>query len=540
MIDSYVFWPWNAQKRCLKRCVLTFLLIGCALVTCNATRTVAQPVPGPPEYALEVLEMAVPVAPTIALPDLDAYTDASIKSMTPNTFEGKVTLVSAEGEECLSESFGGKQRRAFNAMQGGRETRVIKIVGGAMSLQQVVHQVGDPTIAELDGNAVILRLPLLVGADATLVIRGDETVSLRMVTAKGTLLANLGTLLILDAEVSSWDEATQQPTPCSEDGKSFCPFVTAFAGSKTYVTGSHFHDLGYLSPSAYGFSLTAHPHRNTPETSGNWPTGTIVGSTFERLFYGFYSFEAKDVAIVGNKYIDNIRYGIDPHDRSTRLTIAKNIATGTQEKHGIIGSRGITDSFIVDNVSYANNGTGIMLDRQCARNVVANNRIYDNGSSGVAIYESPDNVITGNLIAFNQGTGFRVRNSRELLLQDNLIVGNEGFAVSCESKTLDDHEERVARGDTYEAQVGLDVFDNALVANLDGLFKGRNVTSLKVGAVRTRVDMEEVNRMIGGEKRQLGVEDDDPLGGDLDAFLGAFDKVIDSSSHVLHIQTKEQ
>src|SRR3546814_16913053 len=61
--------------------------------------------------------------------------------------------------------------------------------------------------------------------------------------------------------------------------------------------------------------------------------------------------------------LNNMIYGIDPHDYSRKLIIAFNSAYGAQKKHGIIGSRGVDDSYFIGNLAFGNHGTGMMLDR---------------------------------------------------------------------------------------------------------------------------------------------------------------------------------
>ncbi len=110
--------------------------------------------------------------------------------------------------------------------------------------------------------------------------------------------------------------------------------------------------------------------------SGRAPTGWVLNSRIEDLWYGFYCWEADDIVLRGNTFRDNIKYGIDPHDRSRRLIIAENDVSGTREKHGIIISREVNDSWIIGNRSHGNNLSGIVLDRQCRNTVIANNLTY--------------------------------------------------------------------------------------------------------------------------------------------------------------------
>src|SRR3546814_14775655 len=106
------------------------------------------------------------------------------------------------------------------------------------------------------------------------------------------------------------------------------------------------------------------PRMNRPN-----PTGWLIDSEFYDNWYGFYCYEAEDVVIRGNDYHDNIKYGIDPHDRSRRLIIAGNKAHDTKEKHGIIVSREVDDSWIINNQAYDNALSGKIGKASCRERV---------------------------------------------------------------------------------------------------------------------------------------------------------------------------
>ena len=487
-----------------------------------------------PAYSAKLIEESVPTLQPINLPSLDAFNAEAVAAKLPTKFEGKAALAAAPTEDCLSECFQGKRAKAFAQMQGTSETKIIKVTGGALKLSQIVDQINDANVIDTRDGQTIVRLPILVAADATLVIDGSETGTVRLATDSGAFLANSGKLFVIGAAVSSWNQTANAPSVFT-DASQFRPFVTSYAGSETYCADSKFLHLGYYSASSYGFSLTSHPRRHTPESEGNWPTGLIADCVFEGLFYGFYSFEARDVAIINNVYSKNIRYGIDPHDRSTRLIIARNIAEDTVERHGIIGSREVNRSFIFENISRRNAKSGIMLDRQCSGNVVIDNLVYDNGN-GVAFYESPGNRLVQNLIAFNQGTAVRLRNSVDALLQENTIVGNAGFAVTCEGRRLNDHEARFERGDTYEMKASADIFDNTMVQNGDGILKGQNLKRIRFGGHNTELDPDEIVADLGGQPRTLPPADNDPLGGDIDQFESEFNQASIADGKMLVIE----
>ena len=493
----------------------------------------AQQVSSPTYTATMKSSDVLPVA-KISLPDLEPFSAATIRQMVPTTRKGVVMITSAAEEGCLSECFRDKRKRNFEQMQGRVDTRVIKLSRGVFQLKDVVEALPNSQDIERINGEIVLRLPLLVGDDATLVIR-DTT--LRMSTAKGAFLGNTGVLFVVGAEITSWEEDAGRTTQFT-DAKAFRPFVTCYSGAKAYCADSSFIDLGYGAPSSYGFTMTSHPNRHQPESSGSWPTGILVGNRFEGLYYGYYSYEAADVAIVDNHYVRSVRYGIDPHDRSTRLIIAKNISEGTLERHGIIGSRGISDSFIFENISRNNEQSGVMLDRNCTNNVICQNLVYDNGN-GIAIYESSQNRLSGNVVAFNRGTGVRVRNSVDVLIHDNSIVANSGFAITCEGRELADHQKRVERGDTYQRNAGAAILSNVIDANQDGILKGRDVQYLKVGSWRQLDDLPALLQQLGGEQRTLPDTDDDPWGGEMAGFDIELQALSNSPNGLLEILRKD-
>ena len=251
------------------------------------------------------------------------------------------------------------------------------------------------------------------------------------------------------------------------------------------------------------------------------------------MYYGFYSYEARDVALVDNRYIDSIVYGIDPHDRSTRLIIARNTSRGTIERHGIIGSRGISQSCIFENVAYDNAGSGIMLDRQCKRNLISDNKVFQNGQ-GIAVYESPDNVISDNLIAFNTRSGIRIRNSVDIRILRNTVVGNEDYALEVYAKQLDDHEKRVSRGDTYVAKVGVSFLDNVVRGNR-GLAKATNLGLLRLSNIRQDVDVSAIAAELEIEDGEVESGDDAAFGQALQPLALELRHIIDNSSLILEV-----
>ncbi len=436
----------------------------------------------------------VRATPEVRLPDLAPFEPEAVRSSIPTQTGGAAKLIDPRGNGFLEESLQSKRSEDLVLRQGTPDLRAIAVSEGVLSLEEVISQLDDPEAAVLAEGIATLRLPLLVQPGATLVVDGSTTRELRLSTGCGAFLINAGSLFMVDTLVMSWDEEVGEPTRLP-DPKRFRPFLASHIRSHTVLLNSVFQDLGYAAPTSYGISLSSEPERERGEVSDNWPTGVLVDNEFRRLFYGFYSYEARDVAIVGNRYVDCIKYGIDPHDRSTRLIIARNEASGTVERHGIIGSRGVSNSFIFANKAHHNAGSGIMLDRDCSGNVVVDNQVYLN-NQGVAVYESSDNLIAGNKIAGNNKSGVRVRNSQRVLVLDNTCAQNGDYAFEVSERRLDDHDKRADRGDLYKQETTATIAGNRLASNR-GYLKSNGLTWLRLGPVLRVQDAAGITQLTG-------------------------------------------
>ncbi len=489
------------------------------------------------EYTVTAEPDFTPPPLAVTAPDMSRFQSADVRKNVPDNRNGSVRIGLASEVPLLEESFRGQRGRDLRERQATDAPKVIVLEKGPLSLDRVVAALADPQVAENRAGVILLRLPFFIAPGASLIVDGTSTASLRLSTNRGAFVANAGQLFVVDATITSWNESTSQPS-LFVDKQQFRPFVTSYVRSRTYLAGSKFEHLGFAAPSAYGLSLTSHPERNRGEPREDWPTGILVDNEFRGCYYGFYSFEARDVGIVDNLYIDNIMYGIDPHDRSTRLVIAGNRATATRERHGIIGSRGISHSFILDNESDHNAQSGIMLDRQCSTNVIRGNKVHQNGQ-GIAIYESPDNLVCDNLVAFNTKSGVRVRNSRGIDVRDNTIVGQGDYALEISAKRLDDHDQRMARGDTYDARVEVSFFGN-LVRGNKGLAKAMQFGVLRLADIRQDADVPALAAQFELPYPTAPDSDDADFGQELKPLTDRLNRVFQDAQLLLTIRGPQE
>jgi poly(beta-D-mannuronate) C5 epimerase len=262
-------------------------------------------------------------------------------------------------------------------------------------------------------------------------------------------IANAGDLFIMHTKVTGWSEKNNSPA-AFKDKSIYRPFLVSWSGGRMYIAGSEIASLGYRKGKSYGITYSSCEPCTEVNPKLPRPTGAIVGNSFTDMYFGFYSYEADDIAIVNNVYTNNAVYAIDPHDRSRRLIIAGNTASGSRKKHGIIISRNVNDSWIFNNISHDNHGSGIMIDRASQNNVVANNTSAHNEGDGITFFESQNNTLYNNTVYKNNLSGIRIRNSWNIKMLNDRISDNGRVPVAIYTVQLEKSQpDRNFKQDSY-------------------------------------------------------------------------------------------
>ncbi len=441
------------------------------------------------------------------LPDLSRFTVQAVRDMVPRTFDGRT----AQLEPLVSTMYMRPSSREELARlwTGERNPLAIVLDHGAYTLEMIVDQIARPDIIARDGERTfLLRRPLFVGHNATLVIQGGEW--LRMDVDGGAILGSLGTVIVVDSRISSWDRQRQDWGPRPElthanyllyDEQRPRPYLVFNSGSRTYIAASVLHGLGYKGlGSTFGLSFSSGPRGSGPfrQIVDNLarPTGWLIANRIEELFFGVYTYETDDLVVVGNEFVRNVVYGVDPHDYSRRLIIARNIARHSRFAHGIIISREVNDSWIFENIAYGNHGSGIMLDRRSEHNVVANNLVYENDGDGIAIFESENNLVYNNRIARNRRNGIYVRNSWNVDVIGNAIELNGNNGIELAAVDISSLETRNFQLDPYQQRAGARLLDNEFTDNFNAAIHARSIERLEIDRNRY---VRQGPRFFGGD-----------------------------------------
>lgn len=398
------------------------------------------------------------------LPDISGYTIENIKAKIPELKEGVVNVMSIR----KGFKFIRSQEDEIGGKQGRLEPEAIVIEEGVYGLNEIVTAVNDDElITKINETTFVLYAPLSVRPSASLVIADGE--KLLMSATTGASLSTFGDTYIVNASVLGWNTEEDKPAYYSGNKEEHRPFVVAWCGANLNIAGSTIAHLGYGDSKSYGLTYTSCTdtiyREDYSDLTGG--TGVIVDNNFYDMYFGFYSYEVHNVAIVGNLYEDNVVYGIDPHDRSTNLIIAKNVARGTKEKHGIIISREVSKSFVFENVSENNKGSGIMIDRDSHDNIIAYNTSMNNGLDGLTFYESPRNLSYKNKLINNTLYGMRVRNSQNIVSFGDIINFNQKGVRLYSSDLLlsESGKNRDLKLDPYEQITSLNIIKSELVGN---------------------------------------------------------------------------
>lgn len=385
------------------------------------------------EFSFKILPLDKDIsAPKVNIPPLDEYTLENLLKRIPQLEDGIITIERMKGAPPLRNFVFDKRLAEMRNVQDTVEPQAIHVRSGVYNFESLREKLKDMNALIDTEEGYLLTLPLAVYPNAAVVFQ-DLDKPLLLSQEQGSFIATAGDLFFINSELTAWSENTQSPALLKDELDNFRPFIVTWNGSEIYIADSVINNLGYNAPKSYGITLSSNKVIQEKYGAGKKlprPTGWLINNKFNDMYFGFYSYEADDVIIYKNKYIDNIVYGIDPHDRSERLIIADNYVAGSKQKHGIIVSREVNNSFIVNNVTEYNQGSGVMLDRMSSHNLVANNISRFNQGDGITLYESPHNILANNQITDNQGTGIRVRNSWDIDVVGGQILLNKAQAFT--------------------------------------------------------------------------------------------------------------
>ena len=337
---------------------------------------------------------------------------------------------------------------SINVSYDSGTNTIVLGAGAPADLPAISRALGQPSaLRELAPGEWLLAANLRVERGATLHIAGPAAYRLRLRSDEGGFvwIKALGGQITFTATcVTSWDAGRASVDKNYDDGRAF---VLARDGALMNINDSELSYLGYDANESYGVAW---------RLAGT--TGTAMNSRFGYNFYGLYSFEASDLVIRGNEVHHSLRYGIDPHTRSSHLLIEGN-SSHHNGKHGIILAEECADSVIRANTVYSNTLHGIVLYQGSDNNLVEGNVSYGNELQGINVNNASNNTIRANTVFGNaeagigvgqdshgtQITGNNVHDNLKdgiylysdaisTVLRDNIVSGSARYGVYVKSK----------------------------------------------------------------------------------------------------------
>ena len=423
-------------------------------------------------------------------PDLSPYTVDAVRAKLPSQLSGQTASL-----ESIFRLYFIPRSNIYDMQQiwirnGVKKPECIVLGRGNYTLESVYQQINDPDVLTKESEHVyVLSRPLYIAPTASLSLQAGDW--LKLSVNDGVFIIYNGQLYVVDAKISSWDKvsadygqrkALPKETVLMYRVQTPRPYLLGLEGSETYAANSEFLGLGYKGASGtFGLSFSSTVGR---QGLGQYlaglprPYGWLVGNRIEDLYFGFYTTETSGAVLVGNEFYANLIYGIDPHDYSDNLIIARNVTHGSRFSHGIIVSREVNDSWITQNLTFNNGGSGIMLDRRSSNNLVNGNVALANQGDGIAVFESDHNSVRDNFITRNQRNGVYVRNSQAVDVVDNWIGHNGRNGVELAAVDIGFLETRDFELDPYQQKASAALIQNHFIANYNSAVAGKVFTRL--------------------------------------------------------------
>ncbi|GAA4467300.1 right-handed parallel beta-helix repeat-containing protein [Phytohabitans houttuyneae] len=324
-------------------------------------------------------------------------------------------------------------------------------------------------LVQVDAARRVWRLDadLVLQNGSTLRLHGGDVDTFRLrsrssgaPTEVSQIMANHGTVDLRATTVTSWDDVADRPdtepaVPAGGSrGRAFIRVLSTLAAdgstpleSRMDIVDSEIAYLGYNAAESYGITYKSRPcARTAPDLCARVKvTGSQVGSHFHHNYMGTYTWGARDVSFLRNRYERNVSYGLDPHDASSNLVIEGN-TFAYNGNHGVICSQRCDRLRIVDNDSHDNGRRpwlgaagdsdvagqvhGIMIHRGVTNTVISGNRVWNHpNGAGIAIFDSAGNTVTGNEVDDNM-VGVRLSvGSAHNTISDNVIRDSGKYGI---------------------------------------------------------------------------------------------------------------
>lgn len=316
----------------------------------------------------------------------------------------------------------------FRAIAGyqAHHPQVVTLRGGSITLAQLHDAVNDARILKRYKDGYLLSYPLMIGADAGLVLEGT---SLYLSSFSGTALINQGWLGLNQSNLESM--AGDKP---GNTDRAWRPFVIAWAGSHTQVIGSTLKRLGYNANLSRGLTTAL----STQQSAATRPATVVIrDSQFSELSTAV-ELQHSQATIADSRFEQSQQYGVDVRDSQVNLY-------GSQlrgvDNNSAVRLRGQTRARVADNLILGAGKAAIEVSEQRGAVLLTGNKIGDSRGNGIQLRSlaptaAPPLVIEDNLLGSSQGSAIDASDVGALALIGNRIGNTPEYAISVRNSTL--------------------------------------------------------------------------------------------------------
>ena len=296
----------------------------------------------------------------------------------------------------------------------GENTEALKIESGVATLdglrQRLTHR---HLTRDRETGADMLRVPLIIGPDATLRLGQEDRLTLNR--TKGSFIINFGRLELYGAAITT----TEKPNPNTD---SFTPFITTVGGGSVHAVGAKITGLGFGHTAKFsGFSVMAYPTMRPAKRT------VIQDSQFESLVtLSMVGVTAPELR--GNRFYSMRRNSLLV-SRSAHVLLVGNLFAGNSPTNAIRVTNGSSGAKLIGNIILEGSRTGFLVASGSDAVVVRDNLIWRRNGGGVKLLATNCAVVSGNLILDDKQKGIEVRSSKNAVVAANEIIGNRNAGV---------------------------------------------------------------------------------------------------------------
>ncbi|MFV2054410.1 right-handed parallel beta-helix repeat-containing protein [Aliiroseovarius sp. YM-037] len=330
---------------------------------------------------------------------------------TPAVFgwtDGRMALAT------LSQVYGGADN--FDVLQATRkgDNEAILIESGVATLDQLRRNLTNRHIGwDVRTRTDVLRVPIIVGQDATLQLGRDEVLMLSR--RDGAFIMNYGRLEVMGGEISA-------TTDQNERNDEFNPFIASLGSGSVHLSEATFTGLGFGNTEKFGgFSILAYPTLRPSQRS------VIEYSSFEGLVtlsvVGVTNVELRE-----NKLFDMRRIPL-LISRSQNALVVGNLFAGDSPTNAIRVSDGSDRTKIIGNIILEGRRAGLLIASGSDHVEVSGNLIWHRNGGGVKLHNVACGRVEQNTIVDDKQKGVEIRNSRDSFIHANHIIGNKNAGI---------------------------------------------------------------------------------------------------------------